>query len=171
VAGQSKGKGYGGLLLNECVQDAKKSGMKGVAAVASEGNWLVGRHFLLKHGFESVDQYPSFTLTVKKFGAFPSPSLVRDFEERLTRCGKDFTIMRSDQCPYVDAAVKAALDACEELGIRGRVVELRSSEDVRRLSLSPYGVFGMVYHGQLVSYHSLAKKELINSLRSDFETA
>ena len=36
VVGQSKGKGLATLLLDECIKDAKKSGMKGVAMVTSE---------------------------------------------------------------------------------------------------------------------------------------
>ena len=44
------------------------------------------------------------------------------------------------------------------------MVELKSFEDVRRLSPSPYGVFGIVCDGKLVSYHNVAKKELMNIL-------
>jgi GNAT superfamily N-acetyltransferase len=164
VVGKSKGKGYATLLLNECAKDAEKFGMKGVAAVTSEGNWLVGKKFFLKHGFESVDRYPPFELMVKKISASPSPSFSGDFEERLRGYGKGLTIIRSDQCPYVDAAVKVALDAAKEFGIKANVVELKSSEDVRRLSPSPYGVFSIVYDGRLISYHNLAKKELIKNL-------
>jgi len=164
VVGKSKGKGYATLLLNECVKDAKKTGMKGVAVVTSEGNWLVGKEFFSRHGFESVDQYPPFELMVKKFDEGLSPSFSGDFEERLRECGEGLVVIRSDQCPYINAAVKAALDAAGELGIRTKVVELKSSEDVRRLSPSPYGVFTMVYDGKLVSYHGLAKKELMKRL-------
>ncbi len=164
VAGKSKGKGYATLLLNECVKDAKKKRMKGVAVVTSEGNWLVGKKFFLKHNFESTDQYPPFALMVKKFGNAQSPYFSGDFEERLTAYGKGLTIIRSDQCPYIDAAVKAALDAANELGISTKVIEWKSSEDVRKMSPSPYGVFGIVYDGKLVSYHSVAKKELVTSI-------
>jgi GNAT superfamily N-acetyltransferase len=164
VAGQSKGKGYGTLLLHECVQEARKSGMKGVAALASEGNWLVRSKFLVKHGFEPADQYPPFSLMVKRFGAHQSPSLVRDFSQMPTRYGKGLTVIRSDQCPYVDAGVQTALDAAEELGIKANVVELRSSDDVSRLCPSPYGVFGLVYDGKPISYHSLARKDLLKIL-------
>ena len=66
----------------------------------------------------------------------------------------------------MDAATKAALNAAEELGIRTEMIELKSSEDVRKLSPSPYGVFGIVYNGRLLSYHSVAKKDLMNNLRS-----
>lgn len=164
VAGKSKGKGYATLLLNECMKDARKTEMKGVAVVTSEGNWLVGKEFFLKHNFESVDRHPPFTLMVKKFGNAPSPSFSGDFDERLTECGKGLTIIRSDQCPYIDAAVKAASDTANELSINTKVIELKSSEDVRKLSPSPYGVFGIVYDGKLVSYHSMAKKDLMNIL-------
>lgn len=53
---KSKGKGYGKLLLNECVKDAKKLGMKGAVMIASEKSWLVNKAFLEKHSFELVDQ-------------------------------------------------------------------------------------------------------------------
>jgi hypothetical protein len=170
VAGKSKGKGYATLLLNECKKDAKKTEMKGVTVLTSEGNWLVGKRFFLKHGFESVDKRPPFTLLVKKFSDAPSPSLPGNFEERLAQYGKGLTIIRSDQCPYIDAAVKAALDTAKELGISTKVIELKSSEDVRNLSPSPYGVFGLVHDGKLVSYHSMSKKDLMNILGADRES-
>ena len=75
VVGKSKGKGYGSLLLNACLKEAKKLGMKGVAAVTSQGNWLIGKKILQKHGFESIGQAPpSFELMVKPFGKGRLPS-------------------------------------------------------------------------------------------------
>ena len=41
VVGKSKAKGYAGLLLNECLNDAKRSKMKGVAMITSKRNWLI----------------------------------------------------------------------------------------------------------------------------------
>jgi len=166
VVGKSRGKGHATLLLNECVKDAEKTGMKGVAVLASERNWLVGKKFLLKQDFEPIGQHPPFELLAYKFSDDPSPYFSGDFDERLRAFKESLTVFRSDQCPYVDAATKAAIDASEELGIDVRVIELRSSEDVRRLSPSPYGVFSIVYDGRLVSYHSIAKKDLIRHLES-----
>jgi hypothetical protein len=148
------------------MKDAKGSEMNGVAAVASEGNWLVGKKFFVKHDFELVDTRPPFSLLVKKFNDALSPSFSGEFEERLTAYENGLTIIRSDQCPYIDAAVEAALDAASELGISAKVVELSSSEDVRTRSPSPYGVFAIVYEGKLVSYHSLAKRDLMDILES-----
>jgi len=117
VAGKSRGKGYATLFLNEYLKDAEEIGLKGVAAVTSERNWLVAKRFFLKHDFESAAQYPPFGLMVKGFGDAPPPSFSGDFEEKLSACGRGLTVFRSDQCLYLDAAAKAALDAAEELGI------------------------------------------------------
>lgn len=164
VAGKSKGKGYGSLLLNECIRDAKKAAMKGIAMVTSEGNWLVGKKFLQKNGFESADQYPPFELMVRKFNNAPSPSFSGSFEQKLNRYCDGLTIIRSDQCPYIDAGARAALEAGKELGIKTQVVDLKSAEDVRQLSPSPYGVFHIVYDGKLLNYHVMPKKELIENI-------
>jgi hypothetical protein len=164
VVGQSRGKGYGKLLLNECIGEARRLGMKGVAVLTSERPWLTDTRFFLRHGFEPVDRFGAFTLAAVRFGDFAWPSLPADFSERPARYGKGLTIMRSDQCPYVDASVKMAIGAGQKLGIQVEVLELQSSEDVRKLSPSPYGVFAIVYGGRLATYHNLAEKELLKSL-------
>jgi GNAT superfamily N-acetyltransferase len=164
VVGQSRGKGYGRLLLNDCIKEAGKLGMRGVAVLASERPWLADKQFFVRHGFQPVDRFGPFTLAAIRFGGFAWPSLPTDFNERPGRYGRCLSIMRSDQCPYVEAAVKIAIAAAQKLGIEAEVLELRSSEDVRRLSPSPYGVFGLVYGGRLVSYHNLVESELLKSL-------
>ncbi len=81
VVGKSKDKRYGTLLLNECLEDARKMGMKGVAMVTSKSVWLVDGSFLEKHGFQSVDQTPpSFDLMVKSFGKARHPTFTGDWE-------------------------------------------------------------------------------------------
>jgi GNAT superfamily N-acetyltransferase len=165
IVGQSKGKGLATLLLNECIKDAKKSGMQGVAMVTSEGNWLMGNKFLLKHGFESVDQAPpSFELMVKKFGNAPSPSFTKDWDKKISRCGNGLTVFRSDQCPYIEDAVRVVKEAAKEMGIKCQVVELNNCRDVQTLAPSAFGVFSIVYDGNLLAYHGLAKKELLRRL-------
>ena len=50
VVGKSKGKGYGSMLLDACLADARRQGADGVAMVTLEGNWLAGRKRLRAHG-------------------------------------------------------------------------------------------------------------------------
>ncbi len=161
VVGQSRGKGLVTLLLNECIKDAKKSGMHGVAMVTSERDYLVKNKFLFKQGFESVDKAPpTFELMVKKFGNFPSPSFSGDWKKKMERYGKGITVFRSDQCPYIVNYVKAVKEKAKELGIKCQVVELNSSRDVRNLAPSAYGVYGIVLNGKILTYNNLMKNKL-----------
>jgi hypothetical protein len=160
VVGKSKNKGYAGLLLNECIEDAQKSKMKGVAIVTSKGNWLVGNKLLLAHGFESVDRAPpAFELLVKKFTKVQSPSFSIDWDKRRRKFGKGLTITRSDQCPYLEDATRIIKEAADEAGIQSQVVDLKSCRDAQQKSPSAYGVFSIVYNGNMLNYHYLTKKE------------
>lgn len=165
VVGRAKGKGYGSRLLNECIEDPRKMQRHGVAMVTSRRPWLAGKELFLKHGFEGVDEAPpSFELLVKKFGEAPSPTFSQDWDERLSRYGSGLTIIRSDQCPYIDAAVNATLESADERGIETRVVDLESSQQAQDLAPSPYGVFNIVYDGKLLSYYYLLEKDLLKLL-------
>jgi GNAT superfamily N-acetyltransferase len=161
VVGKGKKKGYGSRLLEACVQDAHQLGMAGVAMVTSSGNWLAGKKLLLKNGFEAVDQAPpTFDLLVKRFGDAPLPAFPTDWEERLAQYGSGLTVVRSDQCPYIESVTRTIGDAGAEFGLQTRVVELVSCQDVQESAPSAYGVFNVVYDGELVTYHWLGEKEL-----------
>jgi len=160
VVGKSKGKGFGTALLNECLSDAKKAGMVGVAMATSEGTWLAGKNLLLKHGFKAIAEAPpSFTLMVKTFKTAPLPFFPEDWEARAGRFGKGLTVLRSDQCPYLEDATNTLLEAAAEKRIKSRVVELKTAAEAKSLSPSPYGVFNVVLDGRFLSYRYLLKEE------------
>jgi ribosomal protein S18 acetylase RimI-like enzyme len=159
VVGRGKKKGYGSCLLNECVEDARQMGKHGVAMVASSGNWLAGKKLLLKNGFESVDQAPpSFSLLVKRFGDAPLPSFPTDWEDRLRRFGPGLTIIRSNQCPYIESVSQMFQETAAGMGIQSQVIELKNCQEVQESAPSPYGVFNLVYDGKLVAYHWISEK-------------
>ena len=65
---------------------------------------------------------------------------------------------------YLDNAVTAALEAAREASLPYQVIELNSSQEVRDLSPTAYGVFSVIVNGQLLSYHSLGNEELLQRL-------
>jgi hypothetical protein len=165
IVGRSKKKGYATLLLNECIADAQKAGMQGVAMVTSRGNWLVDKKPLLKLDFEVIDQAPpSFELLALKFSDAPSPAFTSGWQDKMDRLGTGLTVFRTDQCPYIENAVTAALEAAQEAEIPSQVIELKSSQEVRDLAPSAYGVFSIVVNGQLLSYFGLGKADLLQRL-------
>lgn len=165
VVGKSKGQGHASRLLDACLDDARRDKRKGVAMLTSEGNWLLSRKFLARRGFEPVAEAPpSFTLMVHKFGRATPPALPSDWEARARRFGEGLTVVRTDQCPYLDDAVRTALGEAKRRGMRSRVVELESASEVRRRAPTPYGVFAILRDGELVTHHYQLEKQLVKLL-------
>lgn len=162
VVGRSKGKGLASALLEECIADAKRAGMKGVAMLVSEGSYMKWKRFLAEHGFSTVDTAPpSFELMARKFGKAPSPAFTKDREKKARGYGKGLTILRSDQCPYFEDATQALLETAKKKGIPSKVIELKNAKEVRALAPSPYGVYSVVLDGRVVPSHYQAREALL----------
>jgi len=85
-----KGKGYGSLLLDECLRDARKENMHGVAVVTRKGAFMAGKELFVRKGFEVVDTAPpDFELLVKNFDrTAPTPRFKGNWEKRLSQYGR-----------------------------------------------------------------------------------
>ncbi len=161
VVGKGKGKGYGAHLIQTCLDDARAQGKHGVVTVATDRVWMAKKDIFLKLGFVEVDQAPpAFHLLTYRFDdSAPLPAFPTDWEARQARFGAGLTVIRTPQCPYIEDAVNAVLQSAAEHNIPAKVVELRSAQEVQALSPSPYGVFGVVFDGKLLTYHYLLPKE------------
>lgn len=161
VVGKSKGKNFGEVLLNECIQDAKKQKMNGVAVLVSDDNWMANKKLFIKNNFELVEEAkPSFQLLVKKFNKSANPTFVNNWDKNLKKYKNGLTIFQSDQCPYLDDSVSTMKEYADKNSIPLKIVKLKSAEDVRRYSPSPHGTYNIVYNGKLLSYYYLLPKDI-----------
>ena len=150
VNGKHKGKGLGALLLDSCLRDAKKSKCRGVAVVTSSDSFMAGSGLFIKAGFVSVESIPPYELLVKKFKkAAPDPRFIVDRERVLKRHTKGLTILAADQCPMVTKWVEDISQAARALGLKPKVVRVRSAKASRELP-TPYGMFSIIYDGRLI---------------------
>lgn len=157
--------GYGSLLLNECLKDAKQRKVNGVAVVTSGGTWMAGSGLFLKHGFESVDTAPpSFDLMVKKMRTGPVPRFRGEWEEKARQCGKGLVIIRSDQCPCIAKFAGEITEAAGALGMSVRVKELKTCRQAQSVP-SAYGIFNLVYDGRLIADHPVSKTRFMNIMK------
>lgn len=162
VVGRSKGKGLASALLEACIEDARRAGMKGVAMLASEGSYMKWKKFLAEHGFVTVDTAPpSFELMALKFDQARSPAFTKDREQKARAYGKGLVILRSDQCPYFEDATQALLETAKKKGIPSKVIELPTAKEVRALAPSPYGVYSVVLDGRMIPSHYEAREALL----------
>jgi len=96
----AKNKGYGSLLVNNCIEDAKNEGKHGVAVITSEGSFMAGKDLFLKNGFVSTaSAKPSYDLMVKilKNGSLPQ---FKDWKSQFKKY-RGLHIIYSNQCPWV----------------------------------------------------------------------
>lgn len=160
IVGQSKGKGYAKLLLNECINDAKKQKMNGVAMLTSEGNWLISKRIFEQAGFTTVDSIPPYDLMVLNFKKHETPSFPQNINDRIKKFGNGLTVIRTDQCPYLDDATNTIKTYAQKKKINFKEIELTSAKDVREKSPSPYGVFSIIYNKELLSHHYLLPRDI-----------
>jgi predicted GNAT family acetyltransferase len=162
VNAKHKGKGLGALLLDSCLRDAKKSKCRGVAVVTSSDSFMAGSGLFIKAGFVSVESSPPYELLVKKFKkAAPDPRLIVDRERALKRHTKGLTILAADQCPYVVKSVERISQAARALGLKPKVVRVRSAKQSRELP-TPYGIFSIVYDGKLIAERPISARRFTN---------
>jgi len=164
-----KDTGYGSLLVNECLEDARKENMHGVAVVTREGPFMAGKGLFVKKGFNVVDSAPpDFELLVKKFSQdAPTPEFRGDWEKRLKQYSSGLIIFQSDQCPYLAKCIPEISEVAEKVyGIKPKIIELISCQDAQN-SPCAFGSFCIVYDGRVVAEHPISKTRFRNIMNKE----
>jgi len=158
-----KGKGYGSMLLNECLKDAENENMYGIAVVTRKGSFMAGKALFLKHGFEVVDKAPpDFELLVKKFNnKATTPKFNANWEKKMNQY-QALTIIRSDQCPYTVKNVKEIREIAEnKYNIKPKIIDLKNCKEAQD-SPCAFGTFCILYKGEVLAEHPISKKRFMN---------
>jgi len=157
-------KGWGGLMIEASLDDAKREGMHGAAVMVRDGAWLADRRLFLANGFEPADAAPpDYQLLVRKLHRrAPNPAFQKDSDQKLAKYGTDLTIIRSSQCPHIAKfAPEIAETAAREYGIQPAVVDLQSCRDAQEAP-TPYAVFALIYKGRLLADHQISRTRFRN---------
>jgi hypothetical protein len=161
---QNQRRGWAGVMIDSCLEDAKQAGMSGAAVMVRNGPWLADRRLFLSNGFESVDiAPPDFELLVRKIerGA-ADPGFKKDWDRKLSRYSRGLTIIRSSQCPHIAKFAADIADTAEtEYHLKPKVVELESWSDAQDAP-TPYAVFAVIYNGRLLADHQISRTRFRN---------
>lgn len=162
-------RGYGRMLIDECVKDAQRSSMHGVVVLtrtSSKGTFIARNYLFIKAGFTLADTSPpDYELLVKKFRRdAPDPEFPRDLAERTEKYSKGLTILWSSQCPYGAKAVEEMIETANQRGIKFRAIELKSAREAQAAP-TPYAVFSILYNGEVVADHMVSNTRFKNILR------
>ncbi len=169
VNGKHQGKGLGSLLLDSCLRDAKKNNCRGVAVVTSSDSFMAGSDLFIKAGFVSVDRIPPYELLVKKLKKrAPDPRFIVHRERLFKRYRKGLSILAADQCPYVSKTAQRIAEASRSLGLKPKVVRVRSARASRELP-TPYGVFSILYDRRLIAERPISATRFLSLMRRNAE--
>jgi hypothetical protein len=161
--GQKVG-GLGGRLVRASVQEARGQGALGVAAMVSDGPWMVGAKVFSNNGFESVATADRFELVVHQLREGPEPRF-RDIKGTLEDYG-GLNLVYSAQCPMLPKSANDLREMAAEYGLELKVRILASAKEAQRAP-SYYGVFNLIWNGRLLSDHYVSKGRFKNLLKRE----
>lgn len=159
-----KGQAVGGLgsrLIQACVEEARRSGAIGVAAMVSDGPWMSGKQVFLKNGFAEIAARDRFQLVVCRLKKGPDPRF-RDLNPKW-RKSRGLHIVHSAQCPYLPKSVEDVSAMARQRGLDVEVTVLGSAREAQDAP-SYYGVFNLLWNGRLLSDHYVSQGRFRNIL-------
>ncbi|MBL7110898.1 MAG: YoaP domain-containing protein [Bacteroidales bacterium] len=163
-----KGIGWGRKLLDDCIEDARKSGANGVAVTTRKRGWMVGKELFVRNGFTVTDKAePDYELMTLKLSDAPDPVFKKDLEKMRHKYSDGMYIFSSDQCPYTWKAIRDIGSVARSVyGIKPEVIQLNDHIEAR-YSPTVYGTFCIVYKGEVLADHVISAtrfKNIMNKL-------
>ena len=163
-----KGKGYASSLIDECIKDAEKNKMFGVAVVTRKGPFMVNNDiFIIKKGFQVVDSAkPDFDLLVKKFDEkSKNPKFKSNMIDNLKNYQNGLYIIRSPQCPYTEKNVNAIIESAKtKFNLKPNLIDLQDSNDVQDMPCA-FGTFSIIFNGEIISHHPISNTRFENIMK------
>lgn len=162
-----KGKGYGELLIRECMKEAEAGSSIGVAVVTRKGSFMAKKDIFLKLGFSVLDTAPpDFELLAYRFDTnTPEPRFQPGLTERVAEYPEGLTIIRSAQCPYSVKNVSAIIKTAEEkYNLTPVLIDLDDPAGVQH-SPCAFGSFCILYNGKVISHHPISNTRFENIMK------
>lgn len=134
VCGDYKGKGYGKLLMEYCLDDAREKGRSGVCMLGAkkQKSWLSDQAFAKKFGFETVDSTRNgYDLLALSFDG-TAPRFAPNAKSLEIESG-ELTIYYDLQCPYVQRSVEMTRQYCKENGVPVSIIEVDTLQKAKEL--------------------------------------
>ena len=158
VSGQFAGQGYAGVLLDDCIADAKAKGRMGLVTLSSDRKrpFLSDPKFLIHKGFMECDACaPYFTLMCLPFAKDAKLPKFSDSVRRPPEEKKGFALYYTQQCPYTAKYVPLIAETAEAHGAPFVQKKLDSAESAK-CAPSPFSSYTLYFDGEFVTNEILS---------------
>ena len=153
VSGSFKGHGYSNDLLEACIADSRKKGMKGLCILSSSKKkpFLADSKYLKYKGFTVCDEADNGIQLWQL--PFVSDAPVPRFKECAKHPHVDekgYVLYYTDQCPFNAKYVPVVEETAKEHGIPFRAIRIRRKEEARNAP-TPVTTYALFYDGVYVT--------------------
>ncbi|WP_455142149.1 N-acetyltransferase family protein [Candidatus Hodarchaeum mangrovi] len=169
IVGQHKGKGYATTMIQLAIDDAVALGMNGVIGMTAEkGGWLPNKRIFEKMGFQHVDQFDENIGLYAKFlnNSAPKPSFYPIYNDYSKKYSKEIFVAYSHQCPYIPALIEDIKEFARNNKVLFQSKLINSASEAQHNAIHPYGTYGILLNGKLISYKPGMRKKTVETLQS-----
>lgn len=159
-----KQKGYGSMLIKECIKDAKKLSCSGVAAVTGTGSFIADKDVFFKNGFRSVETSDKFELLILPLKKSNLPKF-KDFQKQLKKY-KGLNIVYSNQCPWIAKSIESLSSIAKKSKLTLKVTELKTPKQAQNAP-SVYSVFSLIYDGRILADNYISDTRFKNIIKNE----
>lgn len=134
VSGSPKGSGYGKLLMEYCLADAKAKGKSGVCMLGAkkQKSWLSDQSFAKRFGFEVVDTTDhGYELLALSYDG-TTPKFAPKVKNKEIN-SKELTIYYDMQCPYIYQNIQMIKKYCDINDVPVSLVQVDTLEKAKEL--------------------------------------
>ncbi|BDF33275.1 N-acetyltransferase GCN5 [Lachnospiraceae bacterium] len=155
VTGPHKGKGYGKMLMEYCMADAREKGKSGICMLGAKKQkaWLSDQSFAKRFGFEAVDATEDgYELLALSFDG-TVPEFARNVKKPAIE-SEELTVYYDMQCPYVCQSIERIRQYCEENDIPVSLIQVDTLQKAKELPCV-FNNWGVFYKGRFQTVNLL----------------
>ena len=163
VSGQFKGHGYSTILLDECINDSKEKGKKGLVILSSKKKmgFLAEPKYMRYKGFETVDTAnPYFELMYLPFDETSEKPHFKESVKNSTHPDMEngFTLYYTNQCPFTARYVPILEGMAKARNVEFQTVHIQTKEAAQNAP-TPFTTFSLFYNGEFITHEILSEKK------------
>jgi hypothetical protein len=157
-------KGYGSLLIKECIKESEQKKLNGVGVVTSDGPWMAGKKIFVKNGFKQIAKQGRYELLIHQLRRGKLPSFIDWSKNKIS--SRDYIVTYANQCPMFAKCIPDLKSVAKIKNISLRFVELKISEDARNAP-SGYGVMNIIKNQKVIADHYIIGRRFENILKKE----
>lgn len=162
ISGQYKGQGYSNMLLEQCIEDSKTKGKKGLVCLSSKKKkpYLSDPSYLKHKGFVTADTAePFFELL---YLPFEEDAEIPRFKEKAKNASTEeegVVLYYTSQCPHTAKYAPILEDTLKQAGVKHQIHKIETAQDAQNAP-TPFTSYTLFNNGKFVTNEILSEKKI-----------